>query len=97
MYQAGSGLTRAALRGGDFRPSFSSGDLVDGVVSALGDGDRSLVYAYHGDLDVTGHVRGPNSEAWALDPSMPNLAPPTTSPRPGARTAVAAAGQRIGG
>ena len=67
MYQAGSGLTRAALRGGDFRPSFSSGDLVDGVVSALGDGDRSLVYAYHGDLDVTGHVRGPNSEAWALE------------------------------
>ena len=34
---------------------------------ALGDGDRSLVYAYHGDLDVTGHVRGPNSEAWALE------------------------------
>ena len=142
MYQAGSGLTRAALRGGGFRPSFSSGDLVDGVMSALGDGDRSLVYAYHGDLDMTGHVRGPNSEAWALelaqidltvrliaerlpagaavivtadhgmvqvdspvdfdrrpncrpacvrsaasparDTSMPKLAPPTTSPRPGA-------------
>ena len=67
MYQAASGLTRAALRGGGFRPSFSSGDLVDGVVSALGDGDRSLVYAYHGDLDVTGHVRGPNSESWALE------------------------------
>ena len=67
MYQAGSGLTRAALRGGGFRPSFSSGDLVDGVVSALGAGDRSLVYAYHGDLDMTGHVRGPNSEAWALE------------------------------
>jgi hypothetical protein len=67
MYQAGSGFTRAALRGGEFRPSFSSGDLVDGVVSALGDGDRSLVYAYHGDLDMTGHVRGPNSEAWALE------------------------------
>jgi predicted AlkP superfamily pyrophosphatase or phosphodiesterase len=67
MYQADSGLTRAALRGGAFRPSFSSGDLVDGVVSALGKGDRSLVYAYHGDLDMTGHVRGPNSEAWALE------------------------------
>jgi hypothetical protein len=67
MYQAGSGLTRAALRGGEFRASFSSGDLVDGVVSALGDRDRSLVYAYHGDLDMTGHVRGPNSEAWALE------------------------------
>ena len=67
MYQAGSGLTRAALRGAGFRPTFSSGDLVDGVVSALGDGDRSLVYAYHGDLDMTGHVRGPHSEAWALE------------------------------
>ena len=67
MYQAGSGLTRAALRGGGFRPTFSSGDLVDGVVCALGDGDRSLVYAYHGDLDITGHVRGPKSEAWALE------------------------------
>ncbi len=67
MYQAGSGLTRAALRGGGFRPSFSSGDLVDGVISALGDGDRSLVYAYHGDLDMTGHVRGPKSDAWALE------------------------------
>ena len=67
MYQAGSGLTRAALRGGGFRPTFSSGDLVDGVLSALGAGDRSLVYAYHGDLDMTGHVRGPNSEAWALE------------------------------
>ncbi len=67
MYQAGSGLTRAALRGGDFRPSFSSGDLVDGVIEALQAGDRSLVYAYHGDLDLTGHVRGPGSESWALE------------------------------
>lgn len=67
MYQAGSGLTRAALRGGDFRPSFSSGDLVDGVIGALAAGDRTLVYAYHGDLDLTGHVRGPGSESWALE------------------------------
>lgn len=67
MYQAGSGLTRAALRGGDFRPSFSSGDLVDGVIAGLQAGDRSLVYAYHGDLDLTGHVRGPGSESWALE------------------------------
>lgn len=67
MYQAGSGLTRAALRGGEFRPTFSSGDLVDGVITALSAGDRSLVYAYHGDLDLTGHVRGPASESWALE------------------------------
>lgn len=65
MYQAGSGLTRAALRGGEFRPTFSSGDLVDGVLTALGGSDRTLVYAYHGDLDMTGHVRGPGSQAWA--------------------------------
>lgn len=67
MYQAGSGLTRAALRGGEFRPNFSAGDLVDGVLTALGAGDRALVYAYHGDLDMTGHVRGPGSAAWALE------------------------------
>ncbi len=67
MYQAGSGLTRAALRGGEFRPNFSCGDLVDGVLTALGGSDRALVYAYHGDLDMTGHVRGPDSEAWALE------------------------------
>jgi Type I phosphodiesterase / nucleotide pyrophosphatase len=67
MYQAGSGLTRAALRGGEFRPTFSSGDLADGVITALGAADRSLVYAYHGDLDLTGHVRGPASESWALE------------------------------
>jgi hypothetical protein len=73
MDQAGSGLTRAALRGGEFRPSFSSGDLVDGVVFALGEGDRSLVYAYHGDLDMTGHVRGPDSEAWALELAQVDL------------------------
>ncbi|MBD0322859.1 MAG: alkaline phosphatase family protein, partial [Aldersonia sp.] len=67
MYQDGSGLTRAALRGGEFRPNFSMGDLVDGAVAALRQGDRSLVYAYHGDLDMTGHVRGPASDAWALE------------------------------
>ncbi|MGU3652221.1 alkaline phosphatase family protein [Mycolicibacterium sp. A43C] len=66
-YQAGSGLTRAALRGGEFRPTFSLGDLVDGVLTALSAADRTLVYAYHGDLDMTGHVRGPHSESWALE------------------------------
>ncbi|WP_174553570.1 alkaline phosphatase family protein [Nocardia arizonensis] len=66
-YQAGSGLTRAVLRGCEFRPSLSVGDLVDGVVTALRAGNRSLVYAYHGDLDTTGHVRGPSSDAWMLE------------------------------
>ncbi|WP_280236913.1 alkaline phosphatase family protein [Nocardia cyriacigeorgica] len=65
-YQAGSGLTRAVLRGCEFRPNVSIGDLVAGTVQAL-TAARSLVYAYHGDLDTTGHVRGPSSEAWLLE------------------------------
>lgn len=66
-YQGGSGLTRAVLRGGDFRSAVSLGDLASEAADALCTGDRSLVYAYHGDLDLTGHVRGPNSDAWALE------------------------------
>ncbi|WP_280455836.1 alkaline phosphatase family protein, partial [Nocardia brasiliensis] len=66
-YQNGSGLTRAVLRGCAFRPAFSVGDLVDGVGIGLRAGDRTLVYAYYGDLDTTGHVRGPSSDAWLLE------------------------------
>lgn len=65
--QAGSGLTRAVLRGCEFRPYVSVGDFVDGVATALRAGPRSLVYAYHGNLDTTGHVRGPSSDAWLLE------------------------------
>ncbi|MFC9441109.1 alkaline phosphatase family protein [Nocardia sp. NPDC057030] len=66
-YQNGSGLTRAALRGCEFRPNFSVGDLIDGIGIALRAGPRSLVYAYHADLDTTGHARGPSSDAWLLE------------------------------
>ncbi|MET7771890.1 nucleotide pyrophosphatase/phosphodiesterase family protein [Nocardia sp. NPDC005366] len=66
-YQAGSGLTRAVLRGCEFRPSLAIGDLVDGIVTALRASDRCLVYAYHGDLDTIGHVRGPSSDAWLYE------------------------------
>lgn len=66
-YQNGSGLTRAALRGCEFRPNFSVGDLIDGIGIALRAGTRSLVYAYHADLDTTGHARGPSSDAWLLE------------------------------
>ncbi|MFD6163338.1 alkaline phosphatase family protein [Nocardia sp. NPDC060256] len=66
-YQNGSGLTRASLRGCDFRDSFSVGDLIDGIGRALRTGNRSLVYAYHADLDTTGHARGPSSDAWLLE------------------------------
>jgi hypothetical protein len=63
---ARSGLTRAVLRGGSHADSYSLGDLAAVTAQRLGAGRRALVYAYHADLDVTGHVRGPDSEAWRL-------------------------------
>jgi hypothetical protein len=73
MYQGESGLSRASLRGGEFRASFSMGDLADGAIQSLRNGSRSLVYAYHGELDLTGHVRGPHSDAWAAELSQVDL------------------------
>lgn len=60
----GSGLTEATYRGATYRGAVSPGDLVSRALSAAGDGDRTLVYAYHGGLDLTGHVRGCTSRAW---------------------------------
>ena len=61
---AHTGLTRAVFRGAVYRNAFSLGDLVAETIAALALGDRSLVYAYHPDLDMTGHVRGVDSAAW---------------------------------
>src|SRR5262249_48808623 len=65
---AGSGMTRAALRGGRYRPAFGIGDLVATAAEALDapDGNRALVYGYHADLDLIGHVRGTRSDAWRV-------------------------------
>lgn len=62
MPQRGSGLTRSALRGGSFRPTFALGDL---AVTALRN-ESGFCYAYHGDLDTVGHLYGPGSLAWRL-------------------------------
>ncbi|WP_332519929.1 alkaline phosphatase family protein [Speluncibacter jeojiensis] len=70
-----SGLTRASLRGGTFHATVSLGDLAASAAGALcagrgeggGESARTFVYAYHGELDYTGHVRGPDSEAWRLE------------------------------
>ncbi|HVD01926.1 MAG TPA: alkaline phosphatase family protein [Candidatus Dormibacteraeota bacterium] len=61
-----SGLTRAALRGAQYRPVFSMGDLAAETVAALRGAGRNFVYSYHPDLDMTGHVRGVDSHAWRL-------------------------------
>lgn len=63
LYQD-SGLTRAALRNSDYRRAHSLGALAALACSALAESDRTLVVAYHGDLDATGHRYGVASEAW---------------------------------
>lgn len=72
-YQAKSGLTRSGLRGGEFAARFSIGDLAAMAADGLRRGDRSLVYAYHGDLDLTGHIRGPASDSWAAELAQVDL------------------------
>lgn len=62
----GTGLTVAALRGTRYVAAGSFGELAGGIVEALGTGGRSVVYAYIGDLDLTGHHRGVDSIAWRV-------------------------------
>jgi Type I phosphodiesterase / nucleotide pyrophosphatase len=60
-----SGLTRAVLRGGEAWGVRALGDL---AAAATGEpeADRTFRYAYHGDLDLIGHVYGPGTEPWRL-------------------------------
>lgn len=57
-----SGLTRVALRGAQYVPSETSGDLVANTIAAAAGG--GLVLTYHSELDRTGHLRGCRSQAW---------------------------------
>jgi len=61
---AETGLTRAVLRGGRWGGTLSEGDAVARAVEAVGHGNRSLVYVYVSALDLVGHMRGPDTEAW---------------------------------
>jgi predicted AlkP superfamily pyrophosphatase or phosphodiesterase len=60
----GSGLTRAALRGGHYQGVHALGDLAAEIVTALSGPGRRLVYGYHADLDALGHLHGPGSTPW---------------------------------
>jgi hypothetical protein len=59
-----SGLSIAALRGPEFKGADSLGTLAARTADALAESDATLVAAYHGDLDSTGHVYGASSQAW---------------------------------
>jgi hypothetical protein len=61
-----SGMTRAVLRGGRYRPAISLADTALQIVDALTERGRRFVYAYHPDLDAVGHLRGVASESWTL-------------------------------
>ena len=63
----GSGLTRAALRGGSFVAGRTLQDRVDATVAAVHASDRALVYLYWGDVDKVGHVHGPDSWQWGAE------------------------------
>jgi len=60
----GSGLTRAALRGGRFAGSYTWGDSLALALDGVTRGNRSLVYCYLSELDLIGHVRGAETDAW---------------------------------
>ncbi|WP_243859501.1 alkaline phosphatase family protein [Amycolatopsis arida] len=58
-------LTRAVLRGGRYVGVHALGDLAAGALAALAE-PNSFCWAYHGDLDMLGHLHGPGSPAWRL-------------------------------
>ncbi|MFV1366652.1 nucleotide pyrophosphatase/phosphodiesterase family protein [Mycolicibacterium elephantis] len=59
-----SGLTRAALRGGQYVGVHALGDLASKVRETLS--TNGFCYAYHSELDLLGHLYGPGSPAWRM-------------------------------
>lgn len=62
---AGTGLTEAILRGGEFVPADDLGERVAAAVDAAARHPGALVYLYAPELDGTGHKHGCESDAWA--------------------------------
>ncbi|MFG1658771.1 alkaline phosphatase family protein [Micromonospora chersina] len=64
---AGSGLTLAANRGGDYRGAAGADPLAERMLAALAAGPGpTLVSGYHPDLDRHGHLTGVDSAPWRL-------------------------------
>ena len=76
---ANSAMTRAALRGSEFRAASSTHARVEQAVAALAATPQALVYLYWSELDKAGHAHGANSAQWEyqleeLDAGMKRLA-----------------------
>ncbi|MDO5502976.1 MAG: alkaline phosphatase family protein [Actinomycetia bacterium] len=74
----GSGLTRAALRGGDFVGANDLASRVDATLACARE-PRSLTYLYWGEVDKVGHIHGCESWQWgeelsATDAELERLA-----------------------
>lgn len=61
---AGSGLTVAAWRGGDYRAAADPEALTAGVLEGLAAEGRALVVGYHPSVDTAGHRFGLASPEW---------------------------------
>ncbi len=62
---AGTALTRAVLHGGRYVGVHALGDLTAAALDALRPAG-AFCYAYHGDLDLLGHLHGPGSAPWRM-------------------------------
>jgi hypothetical protein len=62
-----SGLSTAALRGGDFVAADTMGTLVSRAAAALAGDPPVLALVYYGNLDGTGHAMGCSSDAWRYE------------------------------
>lgn len=66
-YFEGSGLTRAALRGADFRTDGRLSARCHIAVQMVRRPGRQLVYLYWGQIDRTGHEHGCDSAEWTTE------------------------------
>lgn len=63
----GTGLNRAALRGGRHVGADTPAELVTILPAVMSELDRRFVYAYHGALDLAGHTHGVGSREWCAE------------------------------
>lgn len=59
-----SGLTRAVLRGSEYRGAQDAAQRLSEVAQVVGSADRTFTYVYWSELDRKGHEFGVNSPQW---------------------------------
>ena len=64
---ADTGFTRAIQRGATFVPVASIAERVETAAALAAEHPGALIYAYVPELDIAGHARGWQSDAWTAD------------------------------